>query len=252
MRLAFTIGSYAMPQFVELQILSIRRFFGPDCPILVSDDKSEETPRVQALAAKYGASFYTSKIRRHHFAGDMQAVINAIAFAKSTGSDIAVKVSQRLVLVSSRLNGLIYSHFQDPKCLILLPGRPAAHKLRSKGFSKYPFLTDVLMFRAAEIDPDFLRTHYESRWKNGKHYFDGFVEFAINHLLTTDWAGRFHVFNELTEHDRSTERIYLRRYQNVPGEFERYARKLGITHSNWQTEEWRVLERGSYSPQPKA
>lgn len=252
MRFAVTIGSYAMPQFVTLNIAALRRLFGHDLPILVSDDRSPLSQRIEQIAKMNRCGFYCSKIRRHHFCGDMQSLINSVSFAKSVGAEWAIKVSQRLVMHSEQLRPHIDKYLTDPKVLIALPGSPDPTRSRSPGFAKYPFLTDVVFLRASEIDGNFLREYYESHWKNGKRYFDSFVELTIHDLIRGPWSGRHQVIHELTNHPPSGPKFFLRRYQNHSGEYERLAAELGVNAHGFRTEEWKTLERETYSPAPKA
>lgn len=251
-RFAVTIGSYALPNFVALNIAALRRLFGSDLPILVSDDRSHLSARIEQISKMNRCAYFCSKIRRMHFAGDMQSLINSVVFAKQMGAEWAVKVSQRLVLFSPNLRPILDRYLADPNIIIALPGSPDPTRSRSPGFAKYPFLTDVMFLRASEIEPNFLREYYENHWKNGKHYWDGFVELTINSLLKSDWKDRHAVLHELTNMPPGPERLYLRRYQNHAGEYERLAAELGLNLRGFDVSEWKALERGSYSPAPKA
>lgn len=251
-RFAVTIGSYAMPQFLELNICALRRLFGCDLPILVSDDRSHLTPQIEAVSKRYGCAFFGSKIRRHHFCGDMQSLINSVSFAKQVGAEWAIKVSQRLILHNPNLRPHIEKYISQPNVIIALPGSPDPTRSRSPGFAKYPFLTDVIFLKASEMEANFLREYYERHWKHGTNYFASFVEGTVHDLIRGPWSGRHAVFHELTNMPPGPERLYLRRYQNAAGEYGRLAAELGLSLSGFDVSEWKALERGTYSPAPKA
>jgi len=48
-QISITIGAYRLVDFVRLNIAQCRLLF-PDSPILISDDLSEESPKMEALA----------------------------------------------------------------------------------------------------------------------------------------------------------------------------------------------------------
>lgn len=251
-RFAVTIGSYALPNFVALNIAALRRLFGADLPILVSDDRSHLSPRIEQIAKMNRCAFYCSKVRRHHFAADMQAVLNSISFAKQVGAKWAVKASQRLILFSHKLRPILDHYLADPKIIIALPGSPDPTRSRSPGFAKYPFLTDVMFLRASEIDPTWLREYYEGRWKNGHaKVYDSFIELTVDSLIKGEWASRACVVHELTNMPQDSTRYFLRRYQNSAAEYERLAAELGVNARGFQLDEWRKLDP-HYSPAPKA
>lgn len=250
-RFAVTIGSYALPNFVALNIAALRRLFGPDLPILVSDDRSHLSPRIEQIANMNGCAFYGSKIRRGHFCADYQSVINSVAFAKQVGAEWAVKTSQRLVMFNLALRPILDRYLSQPSVVIALPGSPDPTRSRSPGFAKYPFLTDVMFLRSSEIEPNFLREYYENHWKNGKNYFASFVEATVHDLIRGPWDGRHVVVHELTNMPQDSTRYYLRRYQNSAGEYERLAASLGLNLHGFQLDEWKRLDK-NYSPAPKA
>ena len=54
MHTAITIGSYRLADFVRLNAAACRRLW-PDSPILISDDRSQDSPAIEAVAATFVA-----------------------------------------------------------------------------------------------------------------------------------------------------------------------------------------------------
>lgn len=244
-----------MPQFLEVNICALRRLLGKDLPILVSDDRSHLTPQIEAVAKKYGCAFYGSRIRRGHFCADFQAVINSVSFAKQVDAEWAIKVSQRLVMHSAQLRPHIEKYISQPHVIIALPGSPDPTRSRSPGFAKYPFLTDVIFFKSSAIEPEFLREYYERHWKEPKRgYLDGFVEFTIYDLLQNQFKDKWAVIHELTNLPPDGQpKLFLRRYQASPADYENLSRELGLNCHGFNLSEWKALEQpGMYSPAPRA
>ena len=96
MNFAICIGAYRLKDFVELNILRCRRIFGADVPIIVSDNLSDASPAIAALAQRYGTLYRCPTAPYSHFSGDVQSAINALALADATGADVALKLSMRL------------------------------------------------------------------------------------------------------------------------------------------------------------
>lgn len=252
MTFACTIGSYSLVNFVRVNALYLRHVFGPDTPVLISDDKSPESPQIESAAADTECGYTVSPARRSHFAGDMQSLINAVAYGRQVGADIAVKISQRFWLVSPEIRQIAETIFGSrPEISIVLPGRPDANRIiGSRGFAKYPFLTDIMFLRVSAFDPEQLKTAYESHWKNGRHWWSCFVELTINDMLMGPLKENYSVFNELTEHTPAQPYRYLRRYQNTSQDYAKAAARFNV-QAHWPTSEWKNLEIG-YRPQPRA
>src|SRR5207302_724487 len=92
---AITIGAYRLWDFVELNVCRCKVIFGDDVSICIDDDKSPESPKIEAVADKHGCHYICSTERRGHFAGDAQTIATCLAFGKQTGADYSLKLSQR-------------------------------------------------------------------------------------------------------------------------------------------------------------
>jgi hypothetical protein len=249
-KFAFCIGSYGLPHFVELNIRWLRRIFGDETPILVSDDKSGTSGAIQEIAERYECHYYVGDVRRGHFAGDLQSLINALAFARQEGAEIAVKISQRLIITHPKIEEIVSCYFEKPDMAVALPGRPAQKTIiGGGGFAYFPFLTDVVFVRASALDPDELRRKYEGRLLS-KFYHDSLVEFMINDLLLGELLGRYVCCNELTDPQPNSPRLYLRRYQNPANQYAEAASIVGLPRRVFELQEWRALEP-KYDPRAR-
>lgn len=254
MTFAITVGSYALPHFALLQIHSLRKVFGESVDILISDDHSSETNAIMAIAEQHGCHFCTSSARRGHFAGDIAAVVNSLGFAKQCNADVAVKLSQRMLIASPVIRERAEWYMSQPDIAIALPGTPARIQIcgTSKGFSKFPWLTDVLFMRLDRMMPaEAIRDFYEASWKNSGDPRDGIPEIAMMHMIEKPLAGKARRFDELTYHDpNGREKLFHRRYQSTSAEIRRFAQGFGLD-GFFQTSEWRVLD-SQYSPRARA
>jgi len=132
---AVTVGGFALVSFCELNIVCARHVFGKDTPILLCDERSPKTPEMEALADKYGCSFITSRVNRGHFLGCANATVTAVAFAHAMQADIAVKLTQRFILLDQRIRERIEQLFTErPELELAHCGRNAksASRLTTK------------------------------------------------------------------------------------------------------------------------
>lgn len=241
MKIAACIGSYYLPQFVELNIKALRHSFGGDIPILVSDDPSPASPQVEQIASRNKCEYIGANGRRGHFSGDIQAYINGLKFAEHIEADIMLKISQRVLIVSPVIRSKVEEHFSQPELDVLIPGRPRRERiLGHKGYSAYPFLTDVAAIRASAMPATEFMEAYRHKVRTGTDKHDCFVEFFFAHLLGARFPGRHAVFNELTDHQPGP-RLYLRRYQNSPRDYMEVARRFGI-YGQLPLGEWNQLQ----------
>lgn len=254
MTFAACVGSYSLPHFISLQILSLRHVFG-DIPILISDDKSSESPVIESVAAKHEVAYCCSEARRGHFAGDVQCTINALQFARQCNADIAVKISQRMVLVSPTIKPIAEGYLSRDNIALALPGTPSKIQIcgTSKGFARMPHLTDVLFFRMDRMmSAEAVRDFYEASWKLSGDPRDGIPEIAMTHMIEKPLLGKVCKFTELTYHDpnRPKDKLFHRRYQSTSSEIRRFAQSLGCD-GFFQVGEWRTLD-ANYRPRPQA
>lgn len=249
MRLAFTLGSYRLLDFIRLGIDQIRRL-SPESPILVSDDRSKESDDIKHLAEGKGCACMCSRVRKGHFSADFQSIINALVFAKAAEADVAVKISQRFILRKPEAIDVIQKTFEDTNTLMATPGQPVVTNggRSQKGFSAFAILTDIVMIRVDAITPEDLLVMYRARILREKVPWSSFIECTIDQLHS-QFAGRTAKLAELTNQPDPRDLIYLRRYQNTEQQY----RDLALTHG-WNGQfplgEWNALEARNYMCKP--
>jgi hypothetical protein len=249
MRFAVTIGAFELSQFVEAGVCYAREVFGEDTPILISDDVSERSPEIEAVATRRKCHYWRSSGRMNHFAGDFQHLMNSLSFARQVEADIAVKISQRFWVLSPKIRTAAEAIFADGKISLALPGRPAKEQiLGEKSFHGFPYLSDIVFMRAKAFEPDTLRVYYQTKFRNGRKIWDCFVETTVMDLVSQNPEAH-RVFHELTEVNGG-EPLFLRRYCATPQTYAKAAARFGIT-GHFPTGAWAKLER-RYSPRPAA
>lgn len=248
MKIAFTIGSYRLSDFIKLGIKQIQKL-SPDSPILVSDDRAQESAAIEKIAEEHGCAYLCSRVKRGHFAQDFQAIANALAFAQANDCDVAVKVSQRFIFRKPEAIDVIRKTFEDPNILVATPGRPSTPGAdrASKGFSNFSILTDIVCIRVGCITPDELIAMYREKVNKGVVPWASFVECAIDNLHSDKFHGRTARIAELT--NPTDEPIYLRRYQAKERQYKDLALGLGFSGC-FPLAEWGCIERNKYNPKP--
>lgn len=250
MRIAFTIGSYRLVDFIKLGIKQIQTL-SSDSPILISDDPSVESEYIRRLAKETGCAYSGAKTRRGHFSADFQAIINSIAFAKAAEADVAVKVSQRFIFRKPEAIDVIRKTFEDPNILMATPGQPMVTNgtKAAKGFSQFSILTDVVMFRVGAITPEELLVMYRARILRERVPWSSFIECTIDELHGK-FQGCTAKLDELTSQPDPRDPIYFRRYQNTEQQY----RDLALSHGfngNFTTAEWGAIELRNYMCKPQ-
>lgn len=254
MKFAAAVGCAGFPNFTELNVCLLREVFGNDLPIVVVDDKSQDTHRNEAVATRRDCYFKTGDSPRGHFAGDIQAFMDAVSLGEALGADIAIKMSQRAMVSHRDLRPIIEGKFiTDPNCLAVMAGRPNPKRIRSghQQYARFPLLTDIVFMRiGGPLTADFIKEEYEKQVREGSHYWECFVEVFWDRLRTTGLNGRIHLAHELTEHRGGMAPLYLRRYQNTDAEYAALAARYGITSGPWLLDE-RVKLTSGYDPRPR-
>ena len=244
---AACIGSYGLPHFVELNILTLRETFG-DIPILVSDDASSYSPAIEAVAKRRGADYICSESRRGHFAADMQTFISGLAYAQANNCDFAVKISQRFICLSPEIREQAEQMFSNEATEVLVPGKPTQATHRTF-FGVFKHLTDVMFLRGT-IDPEWLLSAYKHEIDHPVNKYSCYVEFFWDKMLSSRFQGRHETFGLITNHIKDgNPRRYLRRYQNTEQEYTEEARKRGI-YSRFELGEWGQMEGSRYLCKP--
>jgi hypothetical protein len=253
MTFAFTLGSYRLADFVHLGLKQLKKL-SPDSPILVSDDLSPESAHIKAIAEANGAQYRCSKVRRGHFANDCQSFVHAIAFAEAAGADIAVKVSQRFIFRRPEVITAITDAFSDPNILVVTPGQPKVGALgalgRPHGFGAFTTLSDIVAIRVGCISPTEMLHMYRERLMREKVPWGSFLECLIDEFHHSKFPGRTIRLDQITNHNGTAEDpLYLRRYQNHPGQYQALAETHGIG-GVWPLQEWSALDGKNYICKP--
>lgn len=252
MTFACVIGSYDLPDFIELQIRSLRHVFGEGTQILVSDDLSQHSGEIREVAAQFGVHHVVSDTHRSHFAGDCQATVNGLAFAECEKADILVKVSQRFVLCEPAVKGILENYFSNPETHLILPGRihPGSIKrAESRFFSNLSVQSDIVCIRSGKLTPYALKNLYENRVKAKQSRHDSLIEALWSFIMDVTLAGHAVQAPELTHGVKGRPPLFLRRCQAEPAQYQAFAAQLGMKEFLPLLQEWRRLTN-SYRPCP--
>lgn len=252
MKFAVCISSFLMPEFVEMNILMTRHVFGQDVSILVSDDRSQSSDKIETLASKYGVAYVCSDKRRQHFLGDVQSWVNAMAFGESVGADVCAKVSFRFIFLDQKLKGDIEDRFQNHICDIAVPSKIRTQQLlrrESAMFAIVPCLSDVIFMRVGAMKPSELIEDYRNKIQNERSPHASLVEALAYDYVACKFKGRSIMLDELSFHQPNAPHRYLRKCQNHQAEYGDLARKLGIV-GTWDLREWNRIEGVFYRPKP--
>lgn len=250
MKFALCISSYLFPEFVELNLNRLRAIFGTD-PILVSDDRSQNSEQIQSVSERNGAAYLCSRIRRNHFAGDLASIINGLTFAEANNADVFIKVSLRLILLDPQLRNDFQGYFQTRPIVLAVPQRLHPTQVITKsgnGFVQMPLMTDVLLIRVGSIKPQELIDRYRRKVATEKVNHRSFIE-ALFTDLKHELGHRCMALDELSTHIPGVPHRYLRKVQNHRAEYTDLAAKLGI-QGQFLTDEWARIEGVNYRPRP--
>jgi len=247
MRFAFTIGSYRLCDFIRLNIRQIQEIF-PDSPILVSDDASPESHIIERIAKDCGVNYIGTKGKRGHFGGDVQALLNCLAFGEAAKSDVYVKVSQRFVFRKPECRAILEDYFS--KFDFASPGQPKKiHGMTmTHGFGAFAVLSDLVVFKAGTLGPHELMEIYRNRINNEQVPWKDFVESLIHALHLYRYKDRSVMMPEFTDSSKE-DPLYLRRYQSSEREYQSLASQRGIA-GRFPLAEWAVLDGRSYVVNP--
>ena len=251
METAVTIGSYCLPQFVELCALRCRRLFGENTPILISDDLSHKSEEIKGMASRIGCAYVVGDGRFSHFGGDMQALLNAVTWGSQ--SDITLKISQRFIPVLHAFKDVMDKVFEDPEMLLAVPGQLSPHQIarpQAAFYRTFGILTDVIAIRSGALDAESLLNDYLGRLRNPKRHSDCFVETTIGNMLSSTFKGKHRILKEWTIHEPMRPKLYLRKAQSNASEYAKVAKMENID-GEWDLREWGQIEKGRYMPRPR-
>ena len=249
MRLAFTLSTYRLFDFIHLGIKQLRAL-RPDAPILLSDDFSPESVFIKQLAKEQNVEYVGSDKRRGHFAGDMQSLVSAIMFADVVEADLAIKISQRFMLRLPEAIEVIERAFEDPSIAMAIPGQPKGTMggKASKGFSEFAVLSDIVCVRPSQFPASRMLEIYRRRIVEEKVPWKTFIEAAV-HEAHMKLGAQSKLLPELTDHGDQANPIYLRRYQNTEAQYVALANKHGIT-GRFPLAEWGLIQGKGYMAKP--
>lgn len=254
MKFCIVVGSYALPEFIRLQILSLRRIFGEHALILVSDDLSQQSADVRAVAEEYGVHFICSSSHRGHFAADCGHTVNGLAFAQCEKADALIKVSQRFVLVEPVVREILENYLADPETWLLLPGKISAATIKraeSRFFASLAVNSDFVCIRTGTITPLQLKERYEARVTGRQNRHATLIEALFSELIDTHFSGHWKFAQEFTHPYPGRPKLFLRRCQCEPAEYLQAAESLGMRWNGVPLlQEWRALAGGAYRPVP--
>lgn len=247
MTIAIVIGAYRLTDFVHLNILQCRKVFGQDVPILVSDDRAEESPAMSKLAKELDCAYVCPPMRRSHTSGDLQAFINGAIFAEQLGVDVVLKLSQRLIPLDG-LEKLVLPPFQDPNNWIVLPSQPEKATFARQSamfFNKFTALTDVVAWRPEKLTGQMLSDLYKRQCSNARQRSDQFIEVFWGTLTQGDYKAHSVYVKELANPPLGKLKSYLRKAQSHQHEYQKLAQSHGIP-GEFVIGEWAHIEQKNY------
>lgn len=99
------IGTHGSPEYIELQLESLKRFH-PNTPTLVVDDCSPNLRELATICKKYRAEFISNEERLGHLRGDMAVYARGLEWAHNRNLDLCVKISRRFLFTQAWLDDL--------------------------------------------------------------------------------------------------------------------------------------------------
>lgn len=250
MKYALVVSSYQLSEFVQLNLHFMRDIFGIS-PILVSDDRSDNSPLIESAACKYGAAYICTRVKKGHFAGDLQSIINGLVFAESNGCDVLVKCSQRFILLDKQIKGDLDNYCLTKDMSLGLPQKlhPAQTITKSGvGFCQLPILTDFIAIRIGRITPQGLLDKYKRKVLTEKVNHRSFVEAVFNDYRH-EMGEKCVLLNELSTHIPGVPHRFMRKVMNHRAQYLDLARSVGIEGS-FDTREWSGIQGVNYQPRP--
>lgn len=241
-----------MPDFAELCAAQARELW-PHSQILLSDDRSEKSPEIEAAAERWGCSYIVSERRRTHCSGDWQAFVNGAVLAEQEGCEIVLKLSQRCIPVAPDFRKRVDWYF-DPaigrNANAIMPSRLNDNQIARPGaelYLKLGHLSDILAFRVSVISPTVLLEHYNASlttgWERGAGISEvvwGNIKAAVPGVELVDW---------LSNMEPMKPKVLLRKASSNSGEYARLAERWGITGA-FDVGEWNKIEARSYRGRP--
>ena len=242
---AIVIGCYRLTDFIRLNLVLCQHLW-PDSPILLSDDRSPESPQIEQLAEEFGVAYMVSARRRTHVSGDWQAFINGAQLGLETRRPV-LKLSQRFIPVSERFWPLLQEDYQGVTAV--LPGKLNTSMIarpEARFYLTFGHLTDCLLFDPTVYTPTLLQEAYNMGYHTGRKG-DLFSELAWGRLI------RLHpvkISPWLANHQPMERKLYLRKATANAAEYQALAEAHGV-QGVWDVREWKAIEGQNYRSIPK-
>lgn len=253
MNFAISVGTFKLLSFAELQLRSLRNIFGYTTPILVYDGASDVSQKVKDLADRYECSYVTEENNRSHFAGCLLNSVCSVAFAQHVGASLAIKLNQRLLLLSDDIPERFEEVFSNSKIDIAMPPtvRPETiYDHRSRFHAKFRYMPDCIVIRANRVNPQWIADSYGAQVKNGTTPHDALTEAFWQRQVDSTFKDRFAPLTWLSE--PTDPPIYLRKIQHRESDYQKAAVDLGMTEASFPCAEWNNLAGAAYRPAPRA
>lgn len=225
--LGIVLGSYNMPQMIELQIPCIRYNCGP-VPVLISDDCSDgmqPTPYPEShigsllgmASRSRGVYVWPNMERIGHAGGDMATFWKGIAWGAAIGLDVVFKLSQRYVIDIPNWAGDWANHLLQSELSTLGRGCP---------FHGFPIRTEAVGLRVDRWNRPDILAHLTPRR----------VNYALEHVLYDDirdrLEGKLCDWPLMSDSRPQAAPGVLFRESNGQDDYIRLAAKYGF---NWKT-----------------
>lgn len=246
MKILIVIGAYQLVDFVRLNLHACREFL-PGCDILISDDKSERSLEMEALADEFDCWYTSSLNRRTHVSGDWQAFINGSAMVQDKSDTWVLKLSQRLIPSNHVLVALEELHRLQPEMKAFLPGKLDPIQIARPGarfYNKFGHLTDIVLFDPKTFTPAVLKKAYDEGYGTGQKG-DLFSELAWGRLMQEHPCQRV---PWMTNYEPSVK-PFLRKACCTSAEYATLADRYGIK-GEWDVREWKQIEGPKYRSVP--
>lgn len=253
MNFAISLGTYKLVAFAELQLRSLRNIFGYTTPILVYDGASDVSQKIKDLADEYECSYVTESFNRSHFAGCLLNSVCAVAFARHVGASLAIKLNQRLILLSDDIPERLEEVFSNSKIDIAMPTTVKLETIydnRSRFHAKFQYLPDCIVYRSNKVDPQWIADSYATQVKTGTTPHDALTEAFWQRQVDSTFKNRFSPLKWLSE--PTVPPIYLRKIQHRESDYQKAAMDLGMTEASFPCAEWKNLAGAAYRPTPRA
>lgn len=248
MRFSISIGSYGLPQFLEMNLLACREVWG-SIPILVYDGASRDSQKCKDLADRFDASFLTERVNRTHFLGCQMNSCCALAFARAKGCDGVIKQNQRLILLDRDAPEKIEAVFDDPKISLAMPPSVKPETIlndSSKFHHRFKFHPDFIAMRTADIDPQWVADSYQYQVNTDTSRHGALTENYWTHQIETTFKDNFVPLDWLSVPSNPPK--YLRKIQHSEAQYAAEAKRLGMNSESFPTQEWSEILGSAYRP----